>query len=154
MKTLPVDRPTHDDPVYDQKKPHQVFLLIQSLYASAPLVFDGESASHSLDKTVSPLLVTVWGAVLLIGSTVALVGEFWRGHTWTSLILERIGLALVGTGGAFYCIVLALTTGPGTRYVVGVTTAYALSCLWRVGQITRRLRWIRELVDEVNGEAS
>lgn len=151
MRSLPVDRPTLDDPVYDQKNPHQTFLLILSLYASAPLVFDGESASESLDKAVSPFLVVLWGAVLLVGSAVALVGEFWRGHTWTSLVLERVGLLLVGIGGGFYCIILALTVGGNARYVVGVTTAYALSCLWRVMQITRRLNWIRALVAEVNG---
>jgi hypothetical protein len=150
MKTLPVDRPTLDDPVYSQKNPHQTFLLLFSLFASAPVVFGGESASRALDRTVTPLLVALWGGVLLTGSIIALIGEFWRGHTWTSLYLERIGLALVGCGGAFYALVVYFTIGHEARYVVGITAAYSLSCLWRVVQISRRLVWIRALVAEVN----
>src|SRR5690242_13761561 len=117
MKTLPIDRPTFDDPMYSQKNPHQTFLLVFSLYASAPLVFDGQSASRTLDTSISPFLVILWGCFLLIGSAVALVGEFWRGHTWTSLVIERVGLLLVGVGGAFYCGVLLKITEGDARYV-------------------------------------
>lgn len=150
MKSLPVDRPTLDDPVYSQKNPHQTFLLLFSLFASAPVIFGGESASRALDRTVNPFVIMVWAAMLLIGSAVALIGEFWPGHTWDGLWVERIGLFLVGVGGGFYSGVIAFTMGAKAGYVVGITAAYALSCLWRVIQITRRLAWIRELVDEVN----
>ena len=150
MKSLPIDRPTLDDPLYSQKNPHQTFLLLFSLVASLPVLLAGESISRALDNAVNPVLVTAWAAALCVGSTIALIGEFWRGHTWTSLVLERVGLAFVGVAGLFYSIVLAVTMGKSAGYVIGVTGAYSLSCLWRVGQITRRLQWIRDLVAEVN----
>lgn len=152
MKSLDIGRATLDDPLYSQKNPHQTFLLLFSLFAGLPVVLGGESASAALDDAVSPALVTAWASSLLVGSLIALVGEFWRGHTWHSLIIERAGLSLVGTGGAFYSVVLYCTVPDpaGARYVVGITAAYALSCLWRCVQITRRLRWIRGVVEEVN----
>lgn len=84
MKSLPIDRPTLDDPVYSQKNPYQTFLMGLSVVSSLPLL-SGHSGSAVMDEALSDFVVTLWGLLLLIGSLVVLAGEFWRGHTWTSL---------------------------------------------------------------------
>jgi hypothetical protein len=153
VRSLPIKRPTLDDPVYEQQNPHQTFLLILSLFSAAPMFVTHSSGSAVLDKELSPDTVLVWGACLMLGSILALAGEFWRGHTWDGLQLERAGLLLVGTGAALYASVILFTVDPnGTRFVVGVTAAYAAACLWRCVQITRRLAWIRKVIDELNAE--
>lgn len=151
MKTLPIERPTLDDPLYSQKNPHQTFLLVLSLFSAAPLLFGGSTGSATLDAHLGTFTVLMWGVCLLFGSLVALIGEFWPGHTWTALVLERAGLGLVGAGAAIYSFVV-FTTVPDARFAVSITAAYAASCLWRVGQITRRLRWLRALIRGLNTE--
>lgn len=152
MKVLQqhVTRPTFDDPLYSQKNPHQTFLLIFGLYAAIPLLFGKSSGSGALDAAVDHAVLFTWGAILLAGSAFALVGEFWPGRTYFALVLERTGVALVGTGALFYVTVLLATTDwNNTRYLVSVIAAYAVSCVWRVFQITRRLAWLRRIISEV-----
>lgn len=150
MRTLPIDHATLDDPLYSQKNPHQTFLLALSLISAAPLL-GGSSGSAALDAHLGHTTVVVWGLCLLVGSAVALVGEFWPGHTWTALVLERAGLGLVGLGAGVYAFVV-FTSVPDARFAVSITAAYAASCLWRVGQITRRLTWLRALIKGLNAD--
>lgn len=153
LKNLPINRPTLDDPLYSQKNPHQTFLLVFSLYAAAPLLTGRSAGSAVLSEVLNQATLVTWGLCLLIGSLVALVGEFWPGRTWDGLVLERTGVGLVGLGALLYSGVVFFTVDSDTRYVVGVTTAYGLSCVWRVAQITKRLRWIRSLILETNAIA-
>lgn len=151
MKSLQIDRPTLDDPLYMQKNPHQVFLLVFTLFASTTLLTQGHSPSQVMNAETNPTAQLLWGYCLMVGSLLALVGEFWKGHTWNALALERSGLMLIGGASALYCLVLYNSpSAVNVEYVVGVTAAYAASCLWRVAQITVRLRWIRQVIKEMN----
>lgn len=150
---MPVKRPTLDDPMYSQKNPHQVFLLVFSLVSAAPLMWNGQSGVPAMDRALNDLAVQAWGGCLLFGSIMALVGQWWRGHTWNGLVIERSGLGLVGTGAIIYSMVIwfsASNVSGGPRFAAAITMAYGLDCLWRCGQITRRLRWIKALITEVN----
>lgn len=221
MRTLPIKRPTLDDPLYSQRNPYQVFLLGLSIIGSIPLL-RGYPASSVLASQLSHTAVIFWGTCLLIGSVVALAGEFWPGHTWDGLVIERAGLSLVGLAAAVYAVVVwtsvhgagsdAATVAPwafisatcaaaatavwnayldpptppapmlgraavatltgfvvgayagavwnlaptssGVVYVVSIQAAYALSCTWRAVQITRRLRWIHGILDELEQPAA
>lgn len=214
MKTLPITRPTLDDPLYSQKNPYQTFLLVLSVAASLPLL-RGHPGSAILERQLSSDAVLLWGLCLLAGSLVALVGEFWPGHTWVGLIFERAGIGLVAVAALVYATVVwgsvggtaavadvgawgtagglaallgflswatmqppsrpSATVGrgiatavvgfafgtylgvvwnltpktAGVAYVVSIQLAWALSCGWRVWQISKRLRWIRQLLAEV-----
>lgn len=151
MKSLPVDRPTLDDPIYSQKNPYQAFLVVLSIISALPLL-QGETSSAVLEEQLGDSMVVAWGLSLLIGSTVVLISELWRGHTWTALSIERSGLLLVGTGAGIYSVTVWATAGEvdDIRFVAAITFAYAAACFWRCFQITRRLAWIRKLVAEVN----
>lgn len=201
-----------DDPGYSQRNPHQAFLIGLSIVASLPLL-RGQAQSSLLERELDDRTVVLWGGCLLVGSLLALFGEFWPGRTWTGLVLERGGLGLIGGAAAVYAVVTwssvgnhsplvemlpwalmtAITTAAGVAvhgayklppyqradlvlrivvgallglllggyagavwhtdaatsgvtYVVSIQAAYAGACLWRVAQITARLRWIRRLV--------
>lgn len=150
MRSLPINRPTLDDPLYSQKNPHQVFLLLLSIVASWPLL-RGQASSAVLEKALSDGTVILWGVALLAGSAVALIGDFWRGHTWDALVIERFGLGLVGVAAFVYSWIVWRTAGSqqDVSFAAAITAAYGASCTWRVWQITRRLRWIRQLLNEV-----
>ena len=151
MKSLPVTRPTLDDPIYSQKNPYQAFLVALCIVSSLPLL-RGQTSSAVLEQQLGDTMVVTWGATLLVGSLIVLVSEFWRGHTWTALAIERSGLLLVGTGAGIYSVVVWSNAQhiDDIRFIAAVTFAYAGACYWRCLQITRRLRWIRALVAEVN----
>lgn len=215
MRTLPINRPTLDDPLYSQKNPHQTFLLALSVLGNLPLL-RGDISSAALSSQLSPIAAWTWAACLLVGSLIALGGEFWPGHTWGGLVVERAGLALVAVAAAVYAVVVwvsvggvltgvhqwglygtllaiagvlayATINGPvtavrlaqrtvlaaiagfsvgtyagavwnadprtvGATYAVSIQIAYSLSCAWRVGQITRRLRYIDQLRAELYAE--
>lgn len=151
MKSLPIDRPTLDDPIYSQKNPHQVFLLVLSILSAFPLLTNGTSASRALDESLTPAGVISWGICLMLGSVLALIGEFWPGHTWNALAVERYGLSLIAVGGLiFICFVWSHNVDlNGVRYVTLLTVAYAGACTWRCVQITRRLRWLGRVIAEL-----
>jgi hypothetical protein len=151
MRSLPVERPTLDDPIYSQKNPYQTFLLALSIISSMPLL-RGETSSATLAHELGHFTVIAWGVCLLVGSSIVLIGELWPGHTWVSLAIERAGLIPVSAGAGIYSAVVWINAGNvnDVRFIAGVTFAYAASCAWRCIQITRRLRWIRALVAEVN----
>lgn len=146
MKTLLPGDPALDDPLYAQRNPFQTFLLTLSLVAAAPLL-RGDAGSALLERELPELAVVLWGACLLVGSLLAVVGEFWRGRTWNGLVVERAGLALVGGMAGVYAWIVWRATGSTdeVRYLLAVQVAYAAACAARVVQITRRLRWIRQV---------
>lgn len=150
MRSLPISRPTLDDPLYTQKNAYQTFLLLLSILSSLPLL-EGHANSAALDRELDDTTLLLWGTCLLGGSTIALLGEFWRGHTWTGLVIERFGVAVVGVAALVYSWVVWRAAGSQTdvAFVASITSAYGLACAWRTGQITRRLRWIRQLTREV-----
>ena len=151
MKTLPITRPTLDDPLYTQRNPYQTFLLILAAISSWPLL-KGETGSAALEAELSDAAVMLWGVALLAGSLVALLGEFWRGHDWTGHVIERAGLALVGVAALIYATVIWTATDlahADVSFAVALTAAWGAACLWRCGQITKRLAWIKGLRREL-----
>lgn len=135
------------DPLYSQRNPHQFFLLVLSVVAAAGLI-EGATGSQILDEALNPNAVTLWGTCLLTGSVTALVGMWWP-RTWTGLVIERAGLAIVASAAGIYAW-LVYAAAPDVAYTAFVHVAYALSCFWRVRQISVRMRWVREQVARLN----
>ena len=135
------------DPLYSQRNPHQLFLLVLSVVAALGLV-QGATGSAILDDALTDHAVTIWGICLLTGSLTALGGMWWP-RTWSGLLVERAGLAVVAVAAALYSI-LVYIAAPDVAYTAFVHVAYAGSCMWRCKQITSRLRWVRAQVDRLN----
>lgn len=154
MKRIRGTRYQLEDPAYLQRNPYQVFLLGLSVLASFPLL-QGHASSGVLERELDDRTVAAWGLLLLVGSVVALVGEFMPGYTWLGLVLERTGLAVVGSAAAIYTgvVLVSVSDRTGVAYLTAIQAAYALSCAWRVGQITRRMRWVRRAIEDFNRHA-
>ena len=135
------------DPLYSQRNPHQIFLLVLSVIAAVGLI-EGVTGSQILDDALSDPAVSAWGAFLLIGSVTGLIGMWWK-RTWTGLVVERSGLFTVATAATIYSV-LVIRAAPEAAYTAFVHIAYAGSSYWRVVQITRRLRWVRRQVELLN----
>lgn len=137
------------DPLYSQRNPHQIFLLTFSIFSAVGLV-EGSTASPTLSDALGQYVETFWAVCLFGGSAVGLLGMWWQ-RTWTGLVIERAGLALV-SGAAMIYSVLVFATIEDNSYTAWIHMAYGLSCGWRVGQIFRRLRWVRRMVARANKE--
>lgn len=135
------------DPLYSQRNPHQIFLLVLSL-ASAMQLVRGTAGSPALEDALSDHAVTLWGVGLLVGSLIALIGMMWP-RTWTGLVVERAGLAAVAAAAGVYAWIVWRAV-PAAGFTIAVHSAYAFACAWRVRQITKRLQWVRAQVDAVN----
>jgi hypothetical protein len=131
----------------------QVFLLCLSVAASFGLL-QGNSGSTVLDARLSNLAVVLWGAALVVGSLLAMVG-IWCYRTparlFLGLYLERAGLLLVGTGAVVYSgvILYAAAHVSGVRWTVSVQMAYAAACFFRSWQAHRAIKVIRHIYAQI-----
>lgn len=153
MKTLGLSG--RDDPVYEQKNPYQTALLALCVVASWPLL-QGETGSATLERELSEPAVILWGLCLLVGSLIALLGEFWPGRTWTALVIERSGLMLVGLSALIYAVIVWTSVGGAgadAAFIVSLTFGWGLACLWKSWQNTVRLRWMRGLLKELGKDS-
>lgn len=69
-------------------------------------------------------------------------------YAQADLVLRVVVGALLGllAGGYAGAVWHTDAETAGVTYVVSVQAAYAAACLWRVAQLTARLRWIRRLL--------
>lgn len=135
------------DPLYSQRNPHQLFLLVLSMVSAITLV-EGLTGSPTLDEVLPGTTVIAWGLFLLLGSATALLG-MWLPRTWTGLVVERSGLGLVSVAAMGYAG-LIFVLAPDESFTAFIHLAYGLSCAWRVRQIESRLKWVRAQVARLN----
>lgn len=134
------------DPLDASRHPFETYLLSLAAVSGIPLLF-GEPNSASIEATLPPLLVNGWGAMLMLGSLLALTGLYWRGRSITGLVLERAGL--VGVGGA------SLVYGAATMIAAGgwsglfatcVVGGFGLACFAQARRISVRITLVLHAV--------
>ena len=128
------------DPLYSQRNPHQIFLLVLSVIAAVGLI-EGVTGSQILDDALSDPAVSAWGAFLLIGSVTGLIGMWWK-RTWTGLVVERSGLFTVATAATIYSV-LVIRAAPEAAYTAFVGwfdwhgESWLVAACWRVKSCNR-----------------
>ena len=135
------------------QNPFEVFILGLGLLAALPLL-RGDTGSAVLEANLDDTAVILWGAALLIGAAMALVG-MWLPTRWAllGLYLERGGLILAGGAASIYAYIVFRESNPDdVRYIVSTQTGFAVACLWRSIQLTRGIHWSRTHTSKVGGE--
>lgn len=135
------------DPLAASRHPFETYLLALAVVSGIPLLF-GRPNSGSIAATLPPYLVTGWGAVLVLGSSLALIGSFWRGRSATGLVMERTGL--VGTGGAsmvYAASVMVTAAGWTGLFAACITAGFGLACFAQARRISTRIRAAINQVD-------
>lgn len=112
--------------------PRAVFVLLLSVFTGLTALAL-QYAPESLNAFLPHWGVITWGALLLVGSALALVGVALQGIN--GIILEQIGSVLVGVTTIFYSVLGFHSVGLDGLQTVGIILAWGLSCLWRWGQL-------------------
>ena len=133
-----VPGPTHTDNLEASRHPFETYLLTLAAVSGLPLLF-GKPNSGSIEESLPPFMVGVWGAMLVFGSVLALVGLYWRGRVVTGLLMERSGLVGVGGSSLIYAVVL-IPNGLQGVYAGCITGAFGLACFRQAHRISQRLR--------------
>lgn len=126
------------------RNPLAVYLLGLCVTAAVSFVaglLAGGDGMKPVERLMPGPLVFGWYVLLFAGAAIAIVGVMLRDLV-ASLLVERAGLYALTAASAVYAAAL-LTLH---NYVSGTATGvFALFCLWRVLQIKREIRHIREL---------
>lgn len=150
LLTAPSDNVTnYAHPLRAGRHPFQVYLLFLGLLSAVPAILTGDVSAPAVDTEVYPAVAYAWNSILVVGSTTALVGIFWRGkRIEDGLTMERIGLGLVGITAFIYGALILVTLGPLAMVGSVIVLAYGLACIRRardIGALIQRATEYAEL---------
>lgn len=137
------------DPLEASRHPFEVYLLVLAAVSGVPLLL-GKPNSGSVQDALPPAMTALWGAMLVLGSTLALAGLYWRGRRSTGLLMERTGLIGVGGAALVYACIL-LTTGWRGMFAACITGAFGLACITQARRISQRIHAVIQHIDHGRG---
>ena len=147
------------DPLRAGRHPFQTYMLVLCVISGLPLLL-GHVTAGSISASLPGWLATTWGAFLLVGSTTALAGSYWRGDYATALTIERIGLIIAGAAGLAYAAVVFLNASnlPFIDRLTGgaIILGFGASCVRRardIGNIFHRASEVSSTVVAREGES-
>lgn len=120
-----------------------VFLLALCALSGVTLLAGGPEPG-SIEATLPVWAAHTWGGFLAGGSLLAMLGVFWPDHgRWSlthALMIERLGLTVLGGAGFVYALAVLVAAGPGGRLaggIIGYFTVVCVSRAWKIGQAFR-----------------
>lgn len=139
--------PSYADPFRVGRHPFQRYLLALAVVGSLPILF-GEPTSRSVEASLPPVIVIVWGVMLLTGAAISLLGVYWPLREpitpksfVTALFLERLGLALVWPTALVYAAIIVLVTGWSGALSAAIVAGFGWAARRRMkdaGRVFRR----------------
>lgn len=126
-----------------------IFLGMVALSA-ARLALGTVPAPNTTAALLDPALLRVWAAMLGGGSLAALAGLFWPGRIATSLVLEQVGLILVGGAVAIYVWGTIGRVTAASSMPLAIVAGVGLACGVRVLQIRREMRLLRHSTSRIS----
>lgn len=127
------------------RNPFEVFMLVALILVGLPYIF-GYETSEAMEKVLHHSGL-YWGMAVALGASVCLWGISLRDKR-TGVIVEQVGLVVVGVCMLFYGTVVGLANYRdifGAIAPIGLAGAYGCSCLWRWAQLQRLVkRAVRE----------
>ncbi len=132
--------------------PIQTFLLAAAALSGASYLL-GITKPGSVELILSPSMRAAWALLLTFGGTVALAGQYWPGRPFTSVTMERLGLAACAGGTFAYGVGLILVFPRSGGGVAVTNMAFAAACVIRSYQLTRLLRVAQNFAAQVDRNA-
>lgn len=121
----------------------EAIFLVMVLLTTLRLAAGATPAPASTAALLDPDLLRIWAAMLGGGSLLALTGIFWPGRMATSLVLEQVGLILVGGTVAIYVWGTVGRVTAASTMPLAIVCGVGLACGVRVLQIRRELALLR-----------
>lgn len=136
------------DPLDASRHPFETYLLCLAAVSGVPLLF-GKANSGSMAAAMPEPAVLAWGAMLVLGSLLALVGLYWHGKSATGLLLERTGLVGVGGAAIIFSAVALLSVGLDATFSACITAGFGLACFAQARRISHRIRLVLNRIDQI-----
>lgn len=114
-------------------------------------VLTGAARPTSIRLQLSPGFLLAWALLLVLGSTVALVGLLWRGNWVTGVEIKRPGLVAFSLACLAYAFAAGRLGGPGMAVAV-TNSGFCLIAWWRIAQVTRGIRDYRRDMSAVRND--
>jgi hypothetical protein len=109
-------------------------MLATASVTGAPLIA-GHVPAGSVEATLPPWLIAIWGGMLLTGSVTALAGSHWRGDYANGLTIERVGLILCGTASLCYATIILSAFAMAGLLAGGIIFGFGAASLTRATDI-------------------
>jgi hypothetical protein len=124
-----------------QRNPFEVYLLlVGAVLGSARLMF-GFKTSSVIDG-LDPVVLKLWSWLVTSGCIVGLIGlSLPKKWIEVGLQLERYAMTIVGGGLLVYAGIVYGQVGSAGLWTASTNGAFALACLTRSVQISRRFHW-------------
>lgn len=128
--------------VRDGRHPHEVLFLVAAVIAGigGTLHPPAQSIAHAL---MPAGMARVWYALLIVGAVIALAGIASSGRHLGGLLVERVGMLLVGGLCCAYGGVTLVFSESAALVGGAVLLAFGLASLVRARQIRRDLQRLR-----------
>lgn len=134
-------RPVLQDPLVAQRNPFEVYLLSVGAVLGFLRIAFGFQSSSTLDS-LDPAVLKVWSWLVTSGCLIGLIGlSLPKKWIETGLQLERYAMTVVGIGLLVYAGIVWGQAGQAGLWAASTNAAFALACLTRSVQISRRFRW-------------
>ena len=126
------------------RHPFEIYLLTWAFLVSLPGALGFDALPSSVGAQMPHLAARLWAVSLTVGALVALVGLAWRRPPFplvsvTGLLLERIGLFIVGYAAAFYSVAVLFYVGAQGLVPAGIVLGFGLACAAQALKIGRIL---------------
>jgi hypothetical protein len=136
-----------------RRHPFEVAMLVAAVAVGASRVLS-EPTSGSLERALSPFLISAWYLLLTLGSVIALTGIYWR-EPGGGLLIERAGLTMLTSAGLVYGVAITATAGwrglAAAMFVFGFSVASLIRAL-DIGRILSRIRALSLVIEAVAEE--
>jgi hypothetical protein len=132
-------------PVPPSRHPFQVWLVTACLL-SGTFTLAGVTSGSDFEEALPQWTTSSWGLLLVVAGALILAGAWWRDHL-TGLIMERIGLRVLGWGCLIYAFVIIQQAWPASARGGVIIASAGVASLWRrrhcIREIETLRRWIR-----------
>lgn len=108
--------------------PRAVFILALSVFSGA-VALTRDAAPDSLEALLPGWGVTLWSALLAVGSLMTLVGMYFQ--SVNGIIIEQVGSITVAAATIFYSTLALMVVGPNVVQSVGIILAWGLASIVR-----------------------
>ena len=129
--------------------PRALFILALCVVVGLPLVFAGATPG-TIAAQLDAAWVAIWGAMLSVGSLLAIVGV--ARQTVNGVILEQVGSVAVGFACLIYAAAIWGTVQWAGSVPIAIVLGWGASCFWRWGQLQAYLHDVERLASNARGD--
>lgn len=131
-------------PIRWSRSPIQAFFLF--LLAVAGILVVLGLSENILVRQIGPPWSGIWGAASTIGSTIALIGAYWKNQV-TGMIIERAGISLLGLAALYWLATVFVFTKADGLYTEIMTALFILICYLQVRYINIHINLILDAIN-------